>query len=257
MKAHHILFIAFFGALALSACKPSQNTQNGGGKPGDRVLPAAVAAAYKEDAARLAVRETLSSTSTGEEGAGIPPARVAYFYDLLTKIYWMGIDSASIPDLSGIHTFPTPHLRRILVGLTPDSQFEEPWGQGISLTSDLYVNQLFSRYGLKVGNFRRDPSGATLVLEANKDINTLALAEAFAPIPGIRYAEAETMMGDGNNIEFGGESKNQYALRLSIGAGDCPSGCIQRKLWIFYIDAAGKVTYMGTRGSIPAELEPK
>jgi hypothetical protein len=258
MKVQHIFFLlALVASVAISACKSSKNGQGGGGKPSTRELPAALAAAYKEDAARLAVREATTSTTSGEEGATIPPDRIAYFYDLLTKIYWMGIDSANIPDLSGVHCFPYVHLRRILVTLTPDSQFEEPWGQGISLTSDLYVNQLFSRYGLKVNNFRRDPAGATLMLDANRDIITPALASAFSQIPGIRSAEEERMMGDGNNIEFGGEGKNQVAMRLSIGAGDCMAGCIQKKYWIFYVDAAGKVTYMGTRGSIPAELEPK
>lgn len=260
MKAQHILLLlALIASVAVSGCKSSQNSQGGkgGGKPRTRELPAALAAAYKEDAARLAVREALTSTTTEEDQAEIPPARVAYFYELLTKIYWMGIDSANIPDLSGIHCFPRTHLRRILVTLTPDSRFEEPWGQGIALTSDLYINQLFSRYGLKVNNFRRDPSGATLMLDADRDINTPALAHALAQVPGIRAAEEEHMMGDGNNIEFGGEGKNQVALRLSIGTGDCMAGCIQRKFWIFYVDAAGKVTYMGTRGNIPAELEPK
>jgi hypothetical protein len=256
MKTSRILLLLLSLALVVAACKSSKNGQ-GDGKSGSRALPAALAEAYRTDAARLVLREAITSNSTGEEGAKLSPARITYFYDLLTKIYWMGIDSASIPDLSGIHCFPNPHLRRILVGLTPDSQFEEPWSQGRTLSSDLYVNQLCSEYGLKIQNFRRDPSGSTLVLEANRDINTIFLADAFAAVNGIRYAEAETMMGDGNNIEFGGEGKNQVALRYSIGVGDCPSGCIQRKLWIFNIDAAGNVVYAGTRGTIPAELEPK
>ena len=235
-------------------CKSSKPAKPG---KGDRTIPADIEAAYRQDAARLAVREMLTSNSTGEEGAAIPPARIEYFFTLLKKIHWMGVDSSNIPNLSGIHTLPTPHLRRVLVFLHPDAPMRENWSQGITTTSDLYLNQLMSRYGLKIKDYNAGAGDPMLILEADRDINTAALAEMLSHHNGIKLAEAEGIMGDGNNIEWGGEGKNQMALRLSIGAGDCPSGCIQRKLWIFYVSQEGNLTYMGTRGEIPAELEPK
>jgi hypothetical protein len=254
---HLRLILPLFLLLAFAACKSNKAGQDGKPPKGERELPADIAAAYKADAALLAVRELMTSNSTGENEANIPPARIEYFYNLLSKIYWLCADIDSIPNLSSIHTLPNPSLRRVQVILQPDASMLENWSQGISTTSDLYLNQLLSRYGCRVKDYRAGSSGPSCIIEANRDIHTPALAAALAQNNGIKLAEAEGMAGDGNNIEFGGEGKNQMALRYSIGHGDCPSGCIQRKFWIFYVSQEGVVTFMGTRGNIPAEVEPK
>lgn len=220
-------------------------------------LPADLAKAYKEDAARLAARELISSKQTGELGADIPPARIAYFYDLLSKIYWMSLGADSIPDLSSIHTFPSPNLHEVMVVLEKDSPFKENWSKGVTTTSNLYLNQMIARYHLKIKNYRESGLGPTMIFESPDYINTTELAYLLKNIESIRHAEAESMVGDGNNIEWGSDSKNAMALKYSIGDGDCPSGCINRKYWVFYVLPTGEIDYMGTRGNIPAEKDLK
>jgi hypothetical protein len=241
--------------LMLAGCGASG--KSGSKNKGARVMPEGLAAAYRTDATRLAARElSTSRTSTMTEG-DLPQDRIEYFYSLLTKIYWMTVDSANIPDLSSIHTFPTPDLRRVRVFLRPNSDLIANWSQGITTSSDLYLNQLLSRYGVTLEDYRTTAAGPSVVLVANRDVSTGGLAESLRHNLNFKSAEAVRGDGDGNNIEWGGEGKNQLALRLSIGHGDCPSGCIHRKYWIFYISETGDVTFMGTRGEIPAELEPQ
>jgi hypothetical protein len=248
-----LMFIAIL--LSLAACKGTKGNQQ---KPSaDKELPEALAEAYREDAARLAVRELRTTNQTGERGAEIPQDRIDYYYGLLSKVYWLTVKSDTIPDLSGIHTLKTPSLRQVLVILEKDSPFKENWSKGITLTSNLYLNQLIAKHKLVIKNYRETGIGPTLDFESPYFLNMPELAFLIKNFETIRSAEAEGMAGDGNDITFGSDSKNALALKYSIGAGDCPSGCIQRKTWIFYILPDGSISYMGTRGTIPKEMEPK
>jgi hypothetical protein len=241
--------------LGFAACKGTKEQQQ---KPtANRTLPSELATLYREDAARLAVREFNTTTQTGERIADIPEERVNYYFELLSKVYWMCHDNDTIPDLSGIHTRETPNLRQVHVVLEKDSPFKENWSKGITLTNNLYLNQLIAKYKLMIKNYRETTIGPSLTFESPMAINTRELAFLIKNFETIRTSEAGGSAGDGNDITWGTDSKNAMALRYSIGAGDCPSGCTQRKFWIFYVMPDGSINYMGTRGTIPKELEPK
>lgn len=249
----HLCFLLL--ALSFAACGGSKSKQK---KPtAHKDLPAELAAAYREDAARLAVRELLTTTQSGERGAEIPQERIDYYFGLLSKVYWMTVENDTIPNLSGIHTFKTPNLHKVLVVLEKDSPFRENWSQGVTMTSNLYLNQLIAKHQLSIENYRESGLGPSLLMVSPQNLNTPELAFLIKNFESIRHAEADGMAGDGNDITWGSDSKNAMALKFSIGAGDCPSGCIQRKTWVFYVMPDGSINYMGTRGTIPAELEPK
>jgi hypothetical protein len=251
-----VLWMLLLGAvLGIAACKGSKEKQQ---KPtAGRELPAELAAAYREDAARLAVREYNTTPQTGERIADIPPDRINYYFELLSKVYWMCVDTDTIPDLSIIHTRPTPNLRQIQVVLDKTSPFKENWSKGITMTSNLYLNQLISKYKLTIKNYQESTIGPSMIFESPMPINTRELAFLFKNFETIRSAESAGIVGDGNDITWGTDSKNAMAIRYSIGAGDCPSGCTQRKIWTFYVLQDGSINYMGARGTIPNELEPK
>lgn len=249
-----LLSICLVALLCLqSGCKSGKRTKDPIVK--EEPLPPHLEKAYREDAARLTVREILTTASTGERSADLPADRVKFFYDVLGKIYRLTLTTDSIPDISHIHTLKTPSLKEVLVILEKDSPFETNWSKGMTSTSNLYVNQLISKYKLRIKNYRKSALGPTLVFESRDFINTTELAFLLTQVDGIRHAEAEGIAGDGNNIEWGSDSKNRMAMKYSVGAGDCPSGCIYRKYWIFYVGPQGELDYMGTRGSIPDDVE--
>lgn len=255
MKNFRLPVLLLFALVLIgSGCKTKKASH---AKTDDRVLPEGLAAAYREDAARLAVRELNTTTQPGDLEAVIPQDKIDYYFGLLTKIYWKCVDDDSIPDLSGIHTLKRPHLQRVRVVLQKDSPFKENWSKGVTLTSNLYLNQLIAKHKLTIKDYRETGMGPTLVFESPGYLNTTELSFLIKNFETIRTAEPEGVAGDGNDITWGTDAKNALALKYSIGAGDCPSGCIQRKFWIFYILPDGSINYMGTRGSIPAELEPK
>lgn len=243
-----LLLLILISGLVLTGCKPKQP------KTDNKTMPAEIAAKYREDAARLTVRELNTSRQSGENEARIPVERVAFFYDLLSKAYWMSQKIDSIPaGLNGTHTLGNPNLKEILVILEKDAEFKDSWANGSILTANLYLNQLLSRYKFKIKNYRESAIGPSLTLESADFINTPVMAQILEGVEGIKSAQAEGMMGDGDDITWGSDSKKDMALKFSLGRGDCPSGCIYRKYWIFYVTPEGQMTYMGTRGSIPKE----
>ncbi len=251
-----VLLMLLVGTIwGLTGCKATKEKQQ---KPSaTRELPALLATAYREDAARLAVREYNTTTQTGERIADIPTDRINYYFELLSKVYWMCVDTDTIPDLSIIHTRPTPNLRQVNVVLEKDSPFKENWSKGITMTNNLYLNQLIAKYKLVIKNYQETSIGPSMIFESPTPINTRELAFLFKNFETIRTAESAGIVGDGNDITWGTDSKNAMAIRYSIGAGDCPSGCTQRKIWTFYVLQDGSIQYMGARGSIPKESEPK
>ncbi len=244
-----ILFLIMLSLIGLSACKSSADGQQ---KKNAKEVPAELAKAFKEDAARLAVRELITGSQTGELGADIPQARIDYFYDLLTQIYWMGQNDEAVPDVSSIRTFPRPNLQHVMVVLDKDSEFKTNWSKGVTTTSNLYLNQMISKYRLSIKNYRESTLGPTLIMESPMFINTTELGFLLKNIESIKHAEADGMIGGGDNITWGSDSKNAMALKFSVGEGDCQSGCIHRKEWVFYVSPTGEINYMGARGKVPS-----
>ena len=55
---------------------------------------------------------------------------------------------------------------------------------------------------------------------------------------------------ESENLAAGG-----YRIKLTLGWGDCPAGCIERHVWTFDVDAAGGLTLVSESGDeVPSDL---
>lgn len=252
MKTHQLITLCLLvsGLVFMAGCKGKKGNNNK--KAED--LPAELAKAYQEDANRLALRELITSTRrTSELGTAIPEERVKYYFDALKKIYFMSKSDENIPDISHIHTWPDPDMQEVKVLLEKDSPFKEPFSQKRTTTTDMYLNQILSENKLSITNYEESIIGPMVYFKSPKFLNTKELAYMLTQIKGIQVGEAMIPSGDGNNITTGAEGKNALAIRYSVGEGDCPSGCIHRKYWVFYLNPDNTISYMGTRGELPGE----
>lgn len=250
MKKLLLLSLSMAFLIGLSSCKNR--------KPKEKAIEVPVIAAdlmskYREDAHRLAAREFNTTTRRQDPQVKLPRERVDFFLKTLQKIHLISREDANIPDISHIHTTGNPALKRVMVILENDALFADNWREGRRTTTNMYLNQVMSENGLKVKDCRESSIGTSCIVEASDFVNTKDLAFILQNIDGIKIAEPDGMAGDGNNIEYGSEGKNHTALKFSVGKGDCPSGCIYRKYWVFYLQPDGKINYMGTRGEIPEE----
>ncbi len=215
----------------------------------DSRVPAELRAAYLEDARLLALRDLLAK---GYSEIPIPREAVQPYYNALVAVY----NATALPsrdtvvDVYRIHTLGSPATRSLILQLVGT----EPWVQRLAQreipTGYPAIDSLLARYSLSVGSvFAPHDGDVLLTLTAPEPLNMIALAALFGGIAGVRFAEPNGVVGDGNNIA--GSIEDAVLLDYSVGYGDCPAGCIARRFYHFAVHDDGIVEYLGASGSPP------
>ena len=223
--------------------------------PDDSQVPATLRAEYREDAARLALRDLLYR---GYGGIGIPGEAIQPYYDALVLVH----NATSLPardsvvDTYRIHTFPSPTTRSLMLQLLSTEAWVQRLARRELPTGEPTVDDLLERYALSVGSIYTLSQGDVLAtLGPVEPLNIGALAPLFRGITGVRYSEANGTWGDGNDIR-GALEGSRVLLDYSVGYGDCPSGCIDRRFYHFAVQADGTVEYLGASGAPPPGPRP-
>ena len=71
-----------------------------------------------------------------------------------------------------------------------------------------------------------------LVMHLNDHLSVRAARRAYMKIGGVEYAEPDAHLGDGSDIEAA-KSGGVWHIVVRKAWGDCPSGCIYKKLFFF------------------------
>jgi hypothetical protein len=203
---------------------------------------------YGEDAVRLALRHDAATGAPGTDKVEPPAALVESLFNALTAVH-----SASHPardtviDVFGIRTFPNPAVFEVMVRVDPTVAWTQRWSEGHALTGNAAVDDLVAAFGISVRRYYRWSIGDVALLRTSRPLNMVALAARFAAMPGVIWAEPNGYGGDGNDIRARLESGG-WRLEYSVGFGDCPAGCIGRRVWAFAVDSTGAVRYLGSSG---------
>ena len=78
------------------------------------------------------------------------------------------------------------------------------------------------------------PALDLVVLYLNERANMAAAMWAYLAIDGVAYAEPDTALGDGSDIEAG-KADGRWHVVFRRAWGDCPSGCIEQELSFFTV----------------------
>ena len=99
-------------------------------------------------------------------------------------------------------------------------------------TGEAAFDALNARLGLRaVRLFRRT---GVLLMRLSERANVQAARRAYLKIAGVEYAESDAHLGDGSDIEA---SKSDEAWHIVVRKawGDCPAGCIYKKMFFFIV----------------------
>ena len=100
------------------------------------------------------------------------------------------------------------------------------------LTGKAAFDALNARLGLRaVRLFRRT---GVLLMHLSERLNVRAARRAYLQIAGIEYAESDAHLGDGSDIEAA-KSGDAWHIVVRKAWGDCPSGCIYKKMFFFTV----------------------
>lgn len=237
-------------AVMLGACDTATAPRSTQSSVDDSRLPAELRTAYLEDANRVALRDLLAS---GFLEVPIPQDAVQPYYNALVLVY----NATALPardtvvDVYGIHTFGHPSTRSLLLWLSGTQEWIQRLARREVPTGEPSIDTLLARYSLSLGRAYVMHDGDVLVtLGPPEPLNMEALAGLFRGIAGVRFAEPNNMIGDGNDIT-GSIEGSRVMLDYSVGYGDCPAGCTARRFYHFAVHEDGTVEYLGASGSPP------
>jgi hypothetical protein len=246
-----INFVIVFTLISLLACKkdtsPLNTIQSELSSNDDSNISDSIRSIYKSDAAYLAYRHIYENKLSDTSLINIPQDLIDSFYDGLIYIYncktITSIDT--ITKIYPVHAFPENSLYRLVVGFDTSYSWTKQWREGFTLTGNDSIDSLITHY---VFELYRKAGHRFGVLVTNKPLNMWAIGKIFNKIAGVRYAEPDGVGGDGNDIIAILNMDNLH-YKFSIGWGDCPAGCTQRRYWEYTVSAAGEVKYLGSYGN--------
>lgn len=141
------------------------------------------------------------------------------------------------------------------VWLLPSSSWHSRWDQGERLTGVCSLDDLISTYDIRVVRTSTLGSGH-FDLSVPREVNGFALQNRIAEVPGVgspisgwdSYARGNSYrVGEGVSIRpatrHGG-----WSLRVGLGWGDCPAGCISGRRYLFEVDADGETRLVNVTG---------
>jgi hypothetical protein len=243
------LFAVAAAAIVIAACDGATAPRSAQSRVDDSRVPAGLRAAYREDAARMALRDL---QARGYKDIPIPDESVQPYYDGLVAVYNATVLPArdTVVDVFDIHTFGNPPTRGVYLW----ALLSEPWVERLSRgeipTGNPDVDAILARYGLSFTGAHILYEGDVLItLQSPEARNMDALAPLFRGFAGVKYSEPNVMGGDGNDIE-GTVDRSRVVLAYSVGTGDCPAGCIHRRYYRFAVEPDGMVEYLGASGTI-------
>lgn len=213
----------------------------------DRELPAAVAAAYREDAARMALRHLGKGIELASAPAEVPDELATSLYYALARVYHAA--AADYDLVAGIHTFPEPEMRSLLVHFRGDASFASAWRRSETLTGERALDELLARYDLVVSRYYNWSIGEYVTLTAvDRPLNLARVARELRGVSGILLVESNGSIGGGNDITVT-SVPNGWQLTYHLRWGDCPAGCIEGHWWRFTVLSDGTVRFDGEGGS--------
>ena len=149
------------------------------------------------------------------------------------------------------------HYQKILlnvVKITADSG--APWMRELKLsivpTGNKQMDSLITKYGIIEANYWYDipskPWHYVYFYFLNNFYNINAMLTHFKVVQGLRFAEVDSIVGDGNKIycEF---NTGFTTLKYYYQWGDCPAGCIYSRMWEFKVYPDCSVEYVGSSGN--------
>lgn len=213
-----------------------------------------VIAKYKEDADRLALRRVNSSNSTYIDSVNISEQLSDTILKAIIAVY----NATTLPardtviEMFNIHSFPVPQVKKVLVSADPGLAWMQQLQNNIIPTGNSSVDSLMEKYYLNMYSYHTWSnlfSYHSVELLSDSNFNISMLAHRFEAISGVQFASPVNAIGDGNNITDSVYS-NFVELVFSLGWGDCPSGCTERRYWKFHIFPDCSVSYLGSYGNL-------
>ncbi len=147
---------------------------------------------------------------------------------------------AAYPSTVNITARPSWNLQQLIIGLTDSAKTAVMDG---SYTA---WNGLNSAYGvIQIDKSLLNSYGAVNLTFSGR-YNIPLVAAEYAGLTGVRYAEPNGVLGDGNDVCLSIDNGGNHFFIFEAASGDCPSGCTQGVYQGIVVAEDGVITDLGT-----------
>jgi len=205
---------------------------------------------FQKNAKILAVEYILDAHPDQEK---IPNELVELYYNGLVHVANSSYPEAEkVIGQKSIDARGTYSMREILVNAdtTESANLLESWREKEAMTGNSDVDDIIAEFGLSVTAYSELKSMpyAMVTMQTEELLNVLPVAEKFEQLDGITSAGPNGIMGDGSTI-LAEIMDDHLRLQFVYGWGDCPAGCINKRVWDFNVYQNGTVEFDGVSGS--------
>lgn len=209
--------------------------------------------AYLKSAQRLTMRKFMDENSTYLDSIHIPQSHVDTILNALIAVYnatglaardtvvtIYGITAQNYPTVDGIYIQPDTSL-----------SWTDSLNNGVIPTGNFYIDSLIGAHYLTLDNYWETGfhDYGTASFDSDSSYNIFALGAAFMEAPMVYGSGLSAFTMDGNDISCIINS-DHVELTYSHGWGDCISGCIDKRFWVFKVYFDCSVEYVGSYGDL-------
>jgi hypothetical protein len=211
-------------------------------------IPQALIDAYHKDIVQLATKRLVDIQSPDTVFVRVPQAD----YDSIAGGMAAILNATSIPESDSVFNLYCVHNHNgfpydyagFLVQVDTNYSWTDAWQSLNSLTGDAYIDTIMTRYSLDVVNFYNWSFGNYAELATDSAWNILAMVDTFELSPGVIIAEPNYFIGMAGTIEYNVVGTDRF-YDFYFEFNDCFDGCDNYRKWMFKVDSACAVTYLG------------
>ncbi len=195
-------------------------------------------------AEKLAVRYVNEQSPQETE---IPSKVVSFFYNGLVCLEQSDLEEAkTVTDEYTLLARNPASPREVLLWAFKSEPWLDNWRAGKTETDVEGIDNLVEQFGLSLEQYREFDAtspGAVATMKAEKPINGYAVGKEFASLEMIEKGGPDAVITGGRNVKA--QIKNDHLLLdVTVGSGDCPSGCINKVNHKFGVFSDGEVKLM-------------
>lgn len=169
---------------------------------------------------------------------------IDYFYNALIHFYISDLEEVkTVTEEYGLVVGTPTKVREFLVWVDLSQQWLGSWRNGEVQTGVPEIDELIDQFDLELERYREfqnTTENAVATMKSDRPLNVFAVGGMFGALPQIESAGPDGYLTGGRDIEA--EVKENYLLLdVTVGSGDCPSGCINKINHTFQVAPDGEV----------------
>jgi len=207
--------------------------------PSSCSAPDSVVNSYEDDAVRITLEYGYQNNLSFRNDIEVPQPQVDTILNALIAVYnATGLAARdTVVDIYTIHDFGRASLYQFGLGADSSLAWMKQLESNTIPCGESTVDSLINSLSLTVTDYFTYPgliSTEQVEFTSPNPLNMRALVSFVDSIPDVAYGNEYSYAGDGNRIS-GSIHQDHVELIYSIGWGDCPAGCINRRFWKFKV----------------------